>query len=365
MEMSLFLYLFFKGEYAMKKHISLPLLLLLSLVASNMEAFLKQFHEGEAHWYIMPKIGAAPSIFASHQAHQLMVVPFAGVDPTLCNNVDVRTCNVSNFADILQETPRLPKFGDMFHQGVLHIGFEIGRSICDRSEAFLEFVYNRASGKCYGYCNPFVTLQSFVGCSPSDCNNDCSSSSSSCDDGCPTGTTLSDIASMQDNYENYQAFGGYLGARHFTNRFWCDRFSFWYGYKVGMLHRKAVDACTNIVYNVSAYTECTSDTIESTLNRSIFCKSNTVSGGLQGGFDYCYSDRLSFQFGFEVVASSGLRGNKNFPIDISNITCGATPLTNIAKLPSNIIICNTGAVLNFPVWFGMTWEFGGCFSSCK
>lgn len=348
----------------MKKHLSLPLLLLLSLVVNNAAAFLKQFHEGEAHWYFMPKLGAAPSIFASHQAHQLMVVPFAGVDQTAC--LTAPTCNVGNFANILQETPRLPKFGDMFHQGVLHVGFEIGRSICERSEAFLEFVYDRASGKCYGYCNPFVTLKSFVGCPASDCNSDCSSSSSDCDNSCPTGDTLSNIASMQDNYENYQAFGGYVGARHFTKQFWCDRFSFWYGYKVGMLHRKAVDACTNIVYDLSNYSVCTGTTsLETTLNRSVFCKSNTVSGGLQAGFDYCYSDRLSFQFGFEVVASSGLRGNKNFPIDISSIKCGQTALTNVALLPSNIIICNTGAVLNFPVWFGMTWEFGGCFSSCK
>lgn len=349
----------------MKKYLSLPLVLLLSLVTGNASAFLKQFHEGEAHWYIMPKIGAAPSIFSSHQAHQMMVVPFAGVDPALC--VETPTCNVGNFANILQETPRLPKFGDMFHQGVLHIGFEIGRSICDRGECFLEFVYNRASGKPYCYCDPFVTLNAVVGCSVSDCNSDCSASScdNDCGDGCLTGTTLSDIASMQDNYENYQAFGGYVGARHFTNRFWCDRFSFWYGYKVGMLHRKAVEACTNIVYNLAAYDECTGLTVESTLKRPVFCKSNTVSGGLQAGFDYYWCDRMSFQFGFEVVASSGLRGNKNFPIDISTVQCGRTALTNVAKLPSNIIVCNTGAVLNFPVWFGMTWEFGGCFSSCS
>jgi hypothetical protein len=350
----------------MKKFISLPIVMLLALVASESSAFTSHFHDGEAHWYVMPKIGVAPSIFVKKSTPQLIVVPAAALTPA------TGIGDSALYANVLQETPRLPKFSDMFHQGVLHVGIEIGRSICERSEAFLEFVYNRASGKCYGYCNPFVTLKAAEGCSADDCNSSCSSSSSSCssscDDGCPTGDTLSIISSLQDNYESYQAFGGYIGARHFTNRFWCDRFSFWYGYKVGMLHRKAVDSCSTIVYNTEGIQVCTgTDSVSNTLNRAVFCKSNAVSGGLQIGFDYCWSDNLSFQLGGEIVASAGLRGNRNFANDVTKVTCGTTPvaLPNTALLPTNFIVSNSGTVINFPIWLGMTWEFGGCFSSCK
>lgn len=361
----------------MKKNISLPIVMLLALVASNSFALLNHFHEGEAHWFIKPKIGAAPSIFSSHRAHQMLVVPYAGVDTVLCTT-NLGACNVSNYANVLQETSCLPKFGDMFNQGVLHVGFEVGRNICDRSECFLEFTYDRASGSCYNYCSPFVTGNARTGCTANtDCNNNsCSSSSScssSCDDDCapsvPAGsTTLSDISSWQDNYDNYQAYGGFIGCRHFTNRFWCDSMSFWYGFKVGVLHRNRVDSCSTVVYNTSNVQSICSgtDTFEQNITRAVFCKSNTVSGGLQIGFDYSYSDRLAFQLGFEVVAASGLRGNKNHVNDISALNCpgSTTPFTNQLRVPSNIIVCNTGAVLNFPVWLGVSWEFGSCLPSC-
>ncbi len=348
----------------MKKFLSLPIVMLLALIASESSAFTKHFHDGEAHWYVMPKIGVAPTIFVKKTTPQLFVVPAAGLD---ANGAGL----AANYANVLQEGPRLPKFNDMFHQGVLHVGLEFGRSICDRSECFLEFTYNRASGKCYGYCNPFVTLAAAEGCPGGDCSNDCSSSScsSSCDDGCPSGTSLSIISSLQDNYSNYQTYGGFIGARHFTNRFWCDNFSFWYGYKVGMLHRKAVDSCSTVVYNTSGISACQTPTaiasVSNTLNRAVFCKSNSVAGGLQIGFDYCWSDNLSFQLGGEIVASAGLRGNRNFANDVTAVKCGTTALPPTALLPSNVIVSNSGTVLNFPVWLGLTWEFGGCFSSCR
>lgn len=359
----------------MKKYVSLPIVMLLALVASNSFALLNHFHEGEAHWYVMPKIGAAPSIFSSHRAHQMLVVPYAAVDEAACST-STAACNVNNFANVLQETQCLPKFGDMFNQGVLHVGVEIGRNICDRSECFLEFTYDRASGSCHNPCSPFVTGNARVGCSPSaDCSNSCSTSScsSSCDNDCspsvPTGfTSLSDISSWQDNFDNYQAYGGFIGCRHFTNRFWCDTMSFWYGFKVGVLHRNRVDACTTIVYNTAELgtSICAIDTFEQNITRAVFCKSNTVSGGLQIGFDYCYSDRLAFQLGFEVVAAAGLRGNQNHTNDISALNCSGstTPFTNELRVPSNIIISDTGAVLNFPIWFGLTWEFGSCLPAC-
>ncbi len=345
----------------MKKIISLPIILFLAFIAGNASALFNDCcEEGPlepCHWFVKPKIGVAPSIFASHRAHQLFVVPWAGVDTSLCETSPI--CNVGNFANVLQEGPCIPKFSDIFHQGVLHVGVEVGYNVCDRSSCFLEFIYNHASGDCV-CCEPFITNKANIGCTEDCDKKDCSAKCKT--DCCPTGDTLSAFASVKDDYDNYQAYGAYIGGRHFTNRFWCDSTAFWYGYKVGILHRKRVDACTNIIYNISEDCDCSEDTtVEQSFNRAVFCKSNSVSGGVQAGFDYCYSDCLSFQFGFEVVASCGLRGNKNHPIDINTITCDdSQSLTNCLALPSNIVVCNTGTVLNFPIWFGLRWEFGCC-----
>lgn len=350
------------------------MVMLLTLVASTALADYNNCGDGpfEARrWFITPKIGVAPTIFGSKKTHEMFVVPFAAIDPTLCG--EAPRCNIDNYENVLQEGPCLGKFSDLFHQGVLHVGFEVGRNICDRSAVFVEFVYNRASGKSACW-DPFITNQARPGCSRKDCDTNCSSSNdcNSCDNDscCPTGPTLSAIQSVRDDYGNYQAYAGYIGGRHFTNRFWCDSTSFWYGYKVGIIHRNRVDACTNIVYNVNteANIGCNApagETQEQTFNRAVFCQSNSVSGGFQVGFDYCYNDCMSFQLGFEVVASCGLRGNKNHVLDVSSLRSSRQSLlVECSAIPTNIIICDTGAVVNFPIWLGLRWEFGG-FGCCE
>jgi hypothetical protein len=108
------------------------------------------------------------------------------------------------------------------------------------------------------------------------------------------------------------------------------------------------------------------DAQEIQVRRAIFCKSNSVSGGVQMGFDYNYNECLSFQLGFEVVASCGLRGNRNHAFDIAQVKNAAgDALTNDLNLPSNILIRNTGAVVNFPIWFGVRWDFGSFCDPCS
>lgn len=331
------------------------------------------------NWFITPKIGVAPSIFAG-RARQQLVVPRAAIltddagDFIECPTSSVAGACLSeeglldNFANTLQETPCLPKFSNMFRQGVLHVGVELGYQACDEScPVFVEFVYNRASGRCLSPCTPYYTNKATSGCS-NDCNTSCSSSSSSCGSSCTTSSpSLSNICSLQDNYSNYSAYGAYIGGRHFTDRFWCDAVSFWFGYKVGILHRKQVNSCSTLVIT----NDCTatggqcSSTQDISLNRAIFCKSNAVSGGVQVGFDYNYNDCLSFQLGFEVVASSGLKGNRNLPINIGSfVNTLGNPILECSSLPSNIMVLNSGTLVNFPIWFGVRWEFGSCCSSC-
>jgi hypothetical protein len=352
--------------------------MLLALVAGSAHAEYAcegPFESG--NWFVKPKIGVAPSIFASRRARQQFVVPRAAQDQAVCNTqgncgtcdgqgggapVCPATCNINNFANTLQEGPCLPKFSDMFRQGVLHVGVELGYNVCDRSPWFLEFVYNRASGQCIPQCGEYITNAATAGCT-ADCNTDCKTSCA--DSCCPTGDTLSNICGIQDNYDDYTAYGGYLGARYFTDRFWCDSTSFWFGYKVGILHRNRVDSCSTFLFPNSDEPSC-EDAQEIQVRRAIFCKSNSVSGGVQMGFDYNYNECLSFQLGFEVVASCGLRGNRNHAFDIAQVKNAAgDALTNDLNLPSNILIRNTGAVVNFPIWFGVRWDFGSFCDPCS
>ncbi len=318
-------------------------------------------------WFVKPKIGVAPSIFAGRRARQQFVIPRAGagdaIDPCDWEN---------NFQNTLQEGPCLPKFSDMFNQGVLHVGIELGYNVCDRSPWFLEFVYNRASGKCVAPCGDYITNRATLGCSKvcSDTDSACNFDNNNCNDNCcPTGDTLSNICNITDDYDNYSAYGAYIGGRYFTDTFWCDTTSWFFGYKVGILHRRAVEACTTLTVPSQPRPEVGCDPNETQnieFRRAIFCKSNSVSGGIQTGFDYCYSDCLSFQLGFEVVASCGLRGNRNHFICINDIKDGAGGTqVNDTKLPSNILIRDTGALVNFPIWVGLKWEFGSWCNPCS
>lgn len=348
----------------MIKRSSFRVVMLLALVAGSAQADYACEGPLEAgNWFLKPKIGVAPSIFAGRRARQQFVVPRAAQDPALCG--EIQFCNVNNFANTLQEGACLPKFSDMFNQGVLHVGVELGYNVCDRGPWFVEFVYNRASGKCVSPCGDYITNKATVGCTK-DCNNDCSTSTNCADDCNPTGDTLSAICNIIDDYGNYTAYGAYIGGRYFTDTFWCDTTSWFFGYKVGILHRNAVEACTTLVVPNSTEGLCTDGNTQNIeFRRAIFCKSNSISGGLQMGFDYCYSDCLSFQLGFEVVASCGLRGNRNHTIDLEAINdSDGEPLRNLLNLPSNILIRDTGAVVNFPIWVGLKWEFGDLCNPC-
>jgi hypothetical protein len=333
------------------------------------------------NWYLTPKIGVAPSVFAG-RARQQLVVPRAALNLVSCsssttpNDCVESTGLLDNFANTLQETACLPKFNDMFKQGVLHVGVELGYQSCDSScPVFVEFVYNRANGRCVTPCNAYTVVAS-TGCANNDCNTSCTTKSSCADSCTPSAQALdaqnnaiSNICNFRDSYSNYSAYGAYIGGRHFTNRFWCDSTSFWFGYKVGILHRKQVNSCSILtVPNNCAEAVLCNSTQDLNINRAIFCKSNAVSGGIQFGFDYNYSDCLAFQLGLEVVASSGLTGNRNHTIDIAAIT-DDTGRTNViydcANLPSNILVRNSGTLVNFPIWFGVRWDFGSfCSSSC-
>lgn len=337
----------------MKKLHSFKLLALLSVVAGSLNAYSDEcggpLERGS--YYVMPKIGVAPGIF-SGRGHEKSVWPLAGVE---CVDKGTGfTCipeiNPTNQNNILQQDAcKLPKFGDIFSNGVLHVGFEVGRNVCDNSQVYLEFVYNRASGSCVNTENQrFAAVD---GCAGNDC--------------CPT-TNNSALGtwSRTTQYDDYSAYGGYIGSRHYwNNSFFCDRAYFWGGFKFGILHRKQVCACVTLPE--------TTETVESqgdytlaarTITPAIFCKSNAVSGGLSLGLDYCINDCLTALIGFEVVASCAFKSNQNYRLPLAEVTVpdGGTFVSGNFSQATNITFGNTGTFVQFPIWAGLRWEFDWC-----
>lgn len=347
----------------MKRLHSFKLVALLSVVAGSLA-----IHAGECDgplesgsWYVLPKIGVAPGIFAnrgyekcisplgSNDADQKAVVCSQFDTPVGCQPVVV-AANQNNI--LQQDACKIPKFGDIFSNGVLHVGFELGRNVCDNSAVYLEFVYNRASGSCVN-----STSRKFA--APDGClGNDCCTT---------TGSELSS-SSRTTKFDDYSAYGAYIGSRHYWDcSFFCDRAYFWGGFKFGILHRKQVCACIT--------TPDSTQTVEfgeyafagRTVNETVFCKSNAVSGGLSLGLDYCINDCWTVLVGFEVVASCPFKSNMNVRVPLAdNPTSTSVDLpSGFFAQPTNIIWGNTGTFVQFPVWVGLKWEFDWCNDICN
>jgi hypothetical protein len=352
---------------AMKKLHSVKMLAMLTVLAAGSVQARNDDCEGPldcGRWYVMPKIGVAPGIFAN-RGYEHYVVPGAAVAdnctlPTSgpCRQVLSAPTNVFQ-----QNSCKGLKFGQLWSNGVLHVGFELGHNTSDNGQCFLEFFYDRASGRevCYDLNN----YKALAGCTSDDCNTNCSTF---------TGTAL-DTSKRTDCLDNYTAYGVYLGHRHYFNRIFCDRFAFFTGVKFGLQHRKAV----NVNSTTPAFTEsllvppATAPADYRFAERSLcniyYCKSNAVSGSVQFGFDYCINDCLTAVMGVEVQATAPFKTNQNIEVAILNGTReGATAIDTASGIlvaqPTNFIPASTGTFVQFPVWVGFRWEFDFCQSAC-
>lgn len=345
----------------MKRLHSFKLVALLSVVAGSLNAYGDC--EGpleRGRWYVMPKIGVAPGIFAN-RGYEHVVAPANAILADCMTQDTTTTCRT------LATTPsnvfernlcKSPKFNDIWSNGVLHVGGEIGYNTCDNGQMFVDLFYNRASGDC-------VRTEGKYFKAPAGCDDDCNY--------CPTGDALTTLT-RDDHYEDYSAFGAYLGHRHYFNRVWCDRISFFTGVKFGIQHRKDVCVCTTIPAQSIAYTSgtpsqtITYDFAERTgLTATAICKSNAVSGGLQLGLDYCWNDCWSFLIGVEVQATCPFKVNRNRVLDLAipNVSGTANAAGQyIVPQVTNIVGCGFGTFVQFPVWAALRWEFDMCNPCC-
>jgi hypothetical protein len=333
-------------------------------------------------WGLLVGAGVAPGFFKNRGFDQT-VWPASGVNCPVNNITGGNlTCDqiyrvLNNPLNVFQQSAcKLPKFNKLFTNGVVHVTGQISYNVCCNTQFFLEGVYNRARGSnCLNITSNNYAAPAYcqsngncsTNCSTSSCNTGCNTSCSTSSSCSVTGTPLTTSQPTSYCYSNYQAYGGYLGTRYYWNRVWCDRFSFFGGFKFGMLHRKQICATASYpAYTASLSGSQTVYNFPAASNTYIaFCKSNAVSGGLQLGLDYCINHCWSFLLGVEIVATSPFKSNRNVPLTVVDPTGTAAGFGSNFAQPTNLLVAPTGTLLQFPVWAGFRWEFDWCKNSCN
>jgi hypothetical protein len=324
-------------------------------------------------WGLLAGVGAAPGFFKNRGNNQT-VWPRSGLacDVTVPNNT--LTCDqlfrvLTTPEDMFQQNAcKFPKFNQLFSNGVVHVTGQISYNVCNNTQYFLEGVYERARGNC-------ITLVAKNFRAPTFCNganiNNCSSSTDCSNSGgiltCDIiGTPLTVELPTTASFANYQAYGGYIGARYYCNRVWCNRFTFFGGFKIGMLHRRQVCFTSSVAaHSATLAGDMTVYNFPATSNSyTLFCASNAVSGGLQLGTDFCINDCWSVLVGVEVVATSPFKSNRNLITVRNDPTGTATGFGHNFEQATNFILASTGSFIQFPVWAGIRWEFDFCKRAC-
>ncbi|MEX0848890.1 MAG: hypothetical protein WD055_01560 [Candidatus Dependentiae bacterium] len=285
-------------------------------------------------WYMLPKIGIAPTLF-TNRTSTLWIEPLNAFENTRdydADNTDWPTnppTGLNDINTILRDTGACwPKFKEAFSNRVLHVGGEIGYNLRDNCLAFIDITYDRASGNTV--C--FSVNQENFGNPPS------------------AGNRSTITSQFTQTYSTYNQFGAFLGARYYTDRFLCNSVSFFFGNKVGIIHRG------NICIDTLIETELSPDNIESIRNSvEVSATDNTVGGGINLGINLYICDRLSAYIGTEIIALCGLNTKKIVP----NTTINDTSLNYVVQ-HSHVIPGCTGTMIQFPVWFGLRYNWGCC-----
>jgi hypothetical protein len=191
----------------------------------------------------------------------------AGVAPTwwISKREDAR---LSNFP--VPGNPNLdffdsPSFRKLFHLPWI-IGGQVGYAWCDAVRLYVEVNYMQARGK---------------------------------DDVSIATVTTPSLAAILA-LKKYRLVEAYIGSRYYWD-YWCDRLSFFWGVKIGLVHHynshldfaigvPLIPPTTFVVNDVPAFNHRTS-----------------ISGGINTGADIHFCNNWSFVFTMEFVASAGPR----------------------------------------------------------
>lgn len=234
-----------------------------------------------------------------------------GVDPILWRQrgpFNFVTCAVVAPASPVVSLFDTPKFSTFFRTPWT-IGGQIGYAWSDNTRVYAEFDYAQAKAK------TTISIPS----------------------------TVAPVAGIVYNFtlSKYKLYDFYVGARYYTNR-WCDRYSFFIGGKVGLVHHKAI----NFSLTASLPPAVPVAIIPTTPVTALFSRNTSVSGGANVGVDVCFCGNWSLVITGEVVASCGPKANT--PVVTAGVAGGA--LT--AFLPPSIV-----TELQFPITAGVRYSF--------
>lgn len=235
----------------------------------------------------------------------------AGVMPITWQSrgvVDVLMCTGVPMTNPITHIFTFPKYSTLFRLPFV-VGGQIGYAISDNMRVYLELNYGQGRSKTTPTIAAATTpASSFVF------------------------TSLS----------KYKVLDAYVGARYYWDR-WCDRFSFFFGGKVGLTHHyNTAFTASSITAGVTTIVIPTGVTPATNL----FLRHTVPSGGLNIGLDYCICGDWALAFTAELVASCGPKNNLNIILP--------TPLVNIG---SNLLIGHIGTELRFPLTVALRYIF--------
>lgn len=285
---------------------------------------------------IQVKGGVAPGLY-THRTHTFGVAPLlwcsnpgAGANqvfngcvattsptPSLVGEPLICTNGALDIPNVVVDFGKLAKFNKTSHVPYI-VGGEVGYNVSESGQVFLEAMYRHGNSK----------VNTFTG---------------------PNNLLVTEDFTTTD----HKQITGFIGARYFWGRFWCDIFSPFVGFKFGVQHTRKFNCVVGFNKTLAI------DTL------LYFLKNTTPAGGLQVGFDACLWRGLSFVFTAEVVASGPRRNNCNYVVSSqaaaklfgTAATNSTNPAVARASAFTNVIFGETGPELYFPITFGLRYSF--------
>lgn len=238
----------------------------------------------------------------------------AGLAPTTWSKrgqLTAISCNATSVLSLQNAVIPLfdmPQFNKLFHVPWL-IGGYLYHVVDDETEFFVQSDYKRASA--HTFTIPALTI--------------------------PQIDTLSFSIVPQNHYQTIDLFFGLQRNYACT----CYDFLLWYGAKVGLVHRKKVDAVF--------ITESLTVPFENqTAAQELITKSTSPAIGLLFALEGCVCNDLSWNLRFEFVASCGPHLNQNISFDFATQSVLINPLL----APNNFIFNGITTEFYFPISFG-------------
>lgn len=232
-----------------------------------------------------------------------------GVRPVLWHHRgDFLTVNCFSDSDtVVNDIGQLPKFNKLF-KVPWQVGGQVSYALSCNTNVFVEFNYAQAN---FRHHDDLVRIG--------------------------TSNLVLDLS-------KYKVFDGYFGARYYFDR-WCDRTSFFFGGKVGFLHRKHIRTGTfSGIVNA-----CNGSTVTDSRVNDLFAKHTSFAGGGHIGFDICFCGNWSFVITAEVVAACG-------PDGVHALALNNPDAANLGDA-SALLIPGVETELFFPVTFGVKYNF--------